>query len=185
LLEKLPENCSATLAWGALLHDVGKPPTFRIAPDRIRFDRHVEVGVKMTEELGRELRFSNDELEQVSALVENHMKFAEVTRMRESTLKRFMRLPCFDEHLALHRMDCLSSHGDLSLYDFVKKKMEETPVEEIRPPALVRGQDLIAAGYKPGPAFKEILSAVEDAQLEGRLQSREQAMEFVRAEFPA
>jgi len=185
LLEKLPENASPTLAWGALLHDVGKPPTFRIAPDRIRFDGHVEVGVKMTEKLGRELRFSNEELEQVSALVENHMKFSEVTRMRESTLKRFMRMPRFDEHMALHKMDCLSSHGDLSLYDFVKAKMEQTPLEEIRPALLVSGEDLIAAGYKPGPRFKEILSAVEDAQLEGRLQSREQALEYVRAEFPA
>ena len=184
LLEKLQPNASPTLAWGALLHDVGKPPTFRVAPDRIRFDGHVEVGVKMTEKLGRELRFSNDELEQVSALVANHMKFAEVTRMRESTLKRFMRLPRFEEHMALHKMDCLSSHGDLSLYEFVKQKMEQTPVEEIRPAALINGQDLIAAGYAPGPRFKEILSAVEDGQLEGRLTSREQAMEFVHREYP-
>jgi len=183
LLEKLPPNSSPTLAWGALLHDVGKPPTYRVAPDRIRFDGHVEVGVRMTERLGRELRFSNDELEQVSALVENHMKFAEVTRMRESTLKRFMRLPRFEEHMALHRMDCLASHGDLSLYEFVKDKIEHTPVEEIRPTPLVKGQDLIAAGYKPGPRFKEILSAVEDGQLEGRLQSREQALAYVRKEF--
>ncbi len=185
LLEKLPPNSSPTLAWGALLHDVGKPPTYRVAPDRIRFDGHVEVGVKMTERLGRELRFSNDELHQVSALVENHMKFAEVTRMRESTLKRFMRLPRFEEHMALHRMDCLSSHGDLSLYEFVKEKMEQIPVEEIRPAPLINGQDLIAAGYMPGPRFKEILSAVEDGQLEGRLQSRERALEFVRQEFPS
>lgn len=184
LLEKLPPNCSPTLAWGALLHDVGKPPTYRVAPDRIRFDGHVEVGVKMTEQLGRELRFSNEELEQVSALVENHMKFADVARMRESTLKRFIRMPKFDEHMALHRMDCLSSHGDLSLYEFVKEKMERTPKEEIRPAVLINGQDLIAAGYEPGPRFKEILSAVEDAQLDGRLSLREQAMEFVRNEFP-
>jgi poly(A) polymerase len=184
LLEKLPENCSPTLAWGALLHDVGKPPTFRVAPDRIRFDGHVDVGVQMTERLGRELRFSNDELQQVSALVANHMKFAEVTHMRESTLKRFMRMPRFDEHMALHKMDCLSSHGDLSLYEFVKQKMEETPAKEIRPEPLIAGADLIAAGYRPGPLFKRILAAVEDRQLEGRLQSREQAMEFVRAEFP-
>jgi poly(A) polymerase len=185
LLEKLPENCSPTLAWGALLHDVGKPPTFRVAPDRIRFDGHVDVGVKMTEELGRDLRFSNEELQQVRALVANHMKFSEVTRMRESTLKRFLRMPRFDEHMALHKMDCLSSHGDLSLYDFVKQKMEETPAREIRPEPLIAGDDLIAAGYKPGPRFKEILSAVEDGQLEGRLQSREQAMQYVRTEFPA
>ncbi len=183
LLEMIPPNSSPTLAWGALLHDVGKPPTYRIAPDRIRFDGHVEVGVKMTERLGRELRFSNEDLQQVSALVENHMKFADVTRMRESTLKRFMRLPRFEEHMALHRMDCLASHRDLSLYKFVKEKLEHTPVEEIRPAPLVKGQDLIAAGYRPGPRFKEILSAVEDGQLEGRLQSREQALEFVRREF--
>jgi poly(A) polymerase len=184
LLEKLPANSSPTLAWGALLHDVGKPPTFRVAPDRIRFDGHVEVGVKMTEQLGRKLRFSNDELGQVSSLVANHMKFAEVTRMRESTLKRFMRLPQFDEHMALHKMDCLSSHGSLELYDFVKEKMEETPAEEIRPDPLITGRDLIAAGYQPGPRFKEILSAVEDAQLEGRLSSREQALDFIAREFP-
>ena len=184
LLEKLPENCSPTLAWGALLHDVGKPPTFRVAPDRIRFDGHVDVGVRMTERLGRELRFSNDELDQVSALVANHMKFSEVTRMRESTLKRFMRLPRFDEHMALHKMDCLSSHGNLELYDFVKEQMERTPAEEIRPEPLISGKDLISAGYQPGPQFKPILAAVEDAQLEGRLHTREQAMAFVKAEFP-
>jgi poly(A) polymerase len=184
LLEKLPPNVSPTLAWGALLHDVGKPPTFRVAPDRIRFDGHVEVGVKMTEQLGRKLRFSNDELSQVSSLVANHMKFAEVTRMRESTLKRFMRLPKFDEHMTLHKMDCLSSHGSLELYDFVKAKMEETPAEQIRPAPLITGRDLIAAGYHPGPRFKEILSTVEDAQLEGRLGSRERALAFVAAEFP-
>ncbi len=184
LLEKLPENSSPTLAWGALLHDVGKPPTFRVAPDRIRFDGHVEVGVKMTEQLGRELRFSNDELDQVSALVANHMKFMEVTRMRESTLKRFMRLPRFDEHMALHKLDCLSSHGNLELYDFVKEQMEKTPAEEIRPAPFLTGKDLIAAGYKPGPGFKQMLAAVEDAQLEGRLRSTEEALGFVKAEFP-
>ncbi len=184
LLEKLPENSSPTLAWGALLHDVGKPPTFRVAPDRIRFDGHVDVGVRMTERLGQELRFSNQELDQVTALVANHMKFAEVTRMRESTLKRFMRLPHFEEHMALHKLDCLSSHGSLALYDFVKEKMEQTPTEEIHPAPLISGNELIAAGYQPGPRFKQILSAVEDAQLEGRLNSREQALEFVRSEFP-
>ena len=184
LLEQLQENVSPTLAWGALLHDVGKPPTFRVAPDRIRFDGHVEVGVKMAEHLGREMRFSNQQLEQVSALVANHMKFAEVTRMRESTLKRFMRLPNFDEHMALHKMDCLSSHGDLSLYEFVKQKMEATPAAAFLPDPLIKGDDLITAGYTPGPQFKEILSAVEDRQLEGRLQSREEALDFVREQFP-
>lgn len=184
LLEQLPENVSPALAWGALLHDVGKPPTFRVAPDRIRFDGHVEVGVKIAEQLAHELRFSNEQREQVSSLVANHMKFAEVARMRESTLKRFMRLPEFEQHMALHKMDCISSHGDLSLYDFVKQKMEETPAESFRPDPLIKGDDLIAAGYQPGPRFKEILSAVEDAQLEGRLDSREKALQFVQTQYP-
>jgi poly(A) polymerase len=184
LLENLPTPCPLTLAWGALLHDVGKPPTFRVAPDRIRFDSHVEVGVKMAEEICRRLRFSNDDTEQILALVDNHMRFGHVTRMKESTLKRFLRLPAFDEHLALHRADCLASHRNLSTYEFIRQKRAEIPPEKMRPSPLVTGDDLIAVGHLPGPRFREILSAVEDAQLEGRLPSREAALEFVRAEFP-
>jgi poly(A) polymerase len=174
-----------TLAWGALLHDVGKPATFRLAPDRIRFDNHVEVGVKIAEEICRRLRFSNDETEQILALVENHMRFGHVSRMKESTLKRFLRLPEFDQHLALHRADSLSSHRHLSTYEFIRQKQSEIPPEKIRPRPLVTGDDLIAAGHAPGPKFREILNAVEDAQLEGRLASRDAALEFVQREFPA
>jgi poly(A) polymerase len=184
LLEKLPHPCSRTLAWGSLLHDVGKPPTFRVAPDRIRFDGHVEVGVKMAEAICRRLRFSNDDMEQILALVANHMRFAHVTRMKESTLKKFLRMPRFEEHLALHRADCEASHGDLTSYQFTKEKLAATPPEKMRPAPLVTGDDLISAGYQPGPRFKEILTAVEDAQLEGRLQSKDAAMEFVGREFP-
>ena len=184
-LESLPRPCPATLAWGVLLHDVGKPPTFRIAPDRIRFDNHVEVGVKMAEEICRRLRFSNDETAQIIALVENHMRFGHVSRMKESTLKRFMRLPAFDEHMALHRADCLASHRNLSTYEFLQQKRIETPPETMRPSPLVTGDDLIAAGYAPGPKFREILEAVEDAQLEGRLGSRDEALAFVQRKFPA
>jgi poly(A) polymerase len=185
LLEKLEAGVSRTLAWGALLHDVGKPPTFRIAPDRIRFDGHVEVGVAMAREICSRLRMSNDDTDQILALVNNHMKFADSPKMKESTLKRFMRLPQFPEHMALHRLDCLSSHADLSLYDFVGRKMAETSPEEIRPAPLVNGNDLIAMGHQPGPRFKEILSAVEDQQLEGSLSTRAAALEFVRMNFPA
>jgi poly(A) polymerase len=185
LLEQLPPNCSRTLAWGALLHDVGKPPTFRVAPDRIRFDGHVEVGVRMAHEICQRLHFSNDDTEQIEELVANHMRFSDVERMKDSTLKRFMRLPKFDEHMELHRIDCLSSHRDLSLYNFVSEKVRTTPPEQIRPTALISGADLIELGYRPGPHFKEILSAVEDAQLEGRLQSRDDALGFVQKEFPA
>jgi poly(A) polymerase len=184
LLEKLQEGNSKTLAWGALLHDVGKPPTFRRAPDRIRFDGHVEVGVKMAAEICRRLRFSNHETDQILALVNHHMRFADVQRMKQSTLKKFLRLPAFDEHLELHHIDCLSSHGNLDSYEYSREQLRSLPPEAIRPTPLITGRDLIEAGYEPGPRFKEILTAVEDAQLEGRVASREAAMEFVRREFP-
>ncbi len=184
LLEKLQAGCSKTLAWGALLHDVGKPPTFRVAPDRIRFDGHVEVGVKMAAEICRRLRFSNYETDQILALVANHMRFADVQRMKQSTLKKFFRLPAFDEHLELHRMDCLSSHGQLDSYEYSREQLRSLPPEAIRPTPLISGRDLIDAGYEPGPRFKEVLATVEDAQLEGRLTSRDAAMEYVLREFP-
>jgi putative nucleotidyltransferase with HDIG domain len=184
LLDKLPHPCSPTLAWGALLHDVGKPPTFRIAPDRIRFDGHVEVGLKMGEAICHRLRFSNHDTEQVLALIENHMRFGQVMQMKESTLKKFLRMPQFEEHLDLHRVDCQASHGILTAYQFAREKLASIPPEKMRPAPLVTGDDLIAAGYAPGPRFKEILSAVEDGQLEGRLHSKQDALEFVARDFP-
>jgi poly(A) polymerase len=184
LLEKLPPGTSPTLAWGALLHDVGKPATFsHQPPDRIRFNGHVEVGVKMAQDILRRLRFSNEQCTQILSLVENHMRFGDVEKMKSSTLKRFFRLPHFDEHLALHRMDCLSSHGDLSLYEFAKQKREEMPEEVVRPALLVTGRDLIAAGYQPGPQFKDMLRLAEDAQLEGRIHTRDEALALVREQF--
>ena len=184
LLDKLPAGGSKTLAWGALLHDVGKPPTFRVAPDRIRFDSHVEVGVKMAAEICRRLRFSNYETGQILALVDNHMRFADVQRMKQSTLKKFLRLAAFDEHLELHRMDCLSSHGNLDSYEYSRDQLQSIPPEAIRPTPLITGQDLIEAGYAPGPRFKEILSAIEDAQLEGRIATHAAALEWLAREFP-
>ena len=184
LLENLPHPCPPTLAWGALLHDVGKPATFRVAPDRIRFDDHVDVGVKIAEQICERLRLSNHHAAQILALVDNHMRFSHATRMNQSTLKKFLRMPGFDEHLALHRADSLASHRNLSTYEFVRQKLAEIPPEKIRPAALLTGDDLIAAGYVPGPKFREILEAVEDAQLEGRLLSRDTALEFVKSAFP-
>jgi len=183
LLQQLPAGTSPSLAFGTLLHDVGKPPTFRVAPDRIRFDGHAEVGTRMAAQIGNRLRLANHESEKITALVENHMKFGEVKKMRESTLKRFLRMPNFDEHLALHRMDCLASHRDLSLYEFCREKLAALSEEQIRPKPLLDGRDLIAAGYEPGPEFKPMLSAAEDAQLEGRVHSKEEALELVRREF--
>jgi poly(A) polymerase len=183
LLAQLEPGCAGTLAWGALLHDVGKPPTFRVAPDRIRFDGHVEVGVAMGAEILRRYRFSNEDTRQILALIENHMRFADAPRMKSSTLKRFFRLPCFEEHLALHRMDCLAAHANLEIYDFVRERYHSMPEEAVRPAPLLTGTDLIAAGYKPGPLFKQILQAVEDAQLEGLIATREEALALVRNQF--
>jgi poly(A) polymerase len=183
LLEQLPPRCPRTLAWGALLHDVGKPPTFRIAPDRIRFDGHVEVGVAMAAEICRRFRFSNEDTHQVLALVENHMRFADAPRMKDSTLKRFFRLPCFEEHLELHRMDCMAAHGNLEIYNYVSERYHSIAEEEFRPAPLLTGHDLIAAGYAPGPHFKEMLRAAEDAQLEGSLATKEEALALVRDRF--
>ena len=184
LLENLPHPCPATLAWGALLHDVGKPPTFRRASDRIRFDEHAEVGTKMSEAICRRLRFSAHDSDQIQALVENHMRFQHVRQMKDSTFKRFIRMPGFDQHLELHRLDCESSHRNLGLYNFTREKITRLPPQAVHPAPLVTGEDLIAAGYSPGPQFKQILTAVEDAQLEGRVTSREQAMQLVESEFP-
>jgi poly(A) polymerase len=181
LLEKF-EHPTATLAWGALLHDVGKPPTFRVA-ERIRFDGHVESGVRLAHGILGRLRFSREEQEQVEALVANHMRFKDVPRMKESTLKRFLRLPRFAEHLELHRLDCLASHGHLENYEFVRRKLAQLPAEQLRPPPLLTGRDLIAEGYTPGPRFSKMLTAVEDAQLEGRIHSRDEALELVMGLF--
>jgi poly(A) polymerase len=182
LLERL-DHPTPTLAWSALLHDVGKPPTFRVA-ERIRFDGHVEEGVKLAHGILTRLRFSRDDMERVEALIANHMRFKDAHRMKESTLKRFLRMPGFGDHLELHRLDCLASNGNLENYELVKRKLEELPEEQLKPAPLVTGADLIAEGYVPGPRFAEMLAAVEDAQLEGRVGSREEALAMVREMFP-
>jgi poly(A) polymerase len=183
LLEQLEAGCAMTLAWGALLHDVGKPPTFRRGPDRIRFDGHVEVGVAMGAEICRRFRFSNEETRQILALIENHMRFADAARMKASTLKRFFRLEGFEEHLALHRMDCLAGGGNLEHWEFVRERWLAMPEETVRPKPLITGRELIAAGYKPGAGFKEMLRAVEDAQLEGRIGTAAEALRLVEGKF--
>ena len=179
MLDKLPEHPPATLALGVLLHDVGKPPTFRIA-DRIRFDGHVEAGEKMAGDILKRLKFPNDDIEQIIALVANHMRFSAVQDMRESTVKRFLRLPQFEEHLELHKLDCLCSMGNLQNYEFMKERFEHSPPEQLRPARLLTGRDLIEAGYKPGPEFSRMLEMAEDAQLEGRINSKEEALDLIR-----
>ena len=186
MLEGLPAGTRPTLAWGVLLHDVGKPPTFQSAAetgDRIRFNNHVAVGVRMAEAICGRLRFSNEDTEQILALVDNHMKFGAVEEMRTSTLKKFVRLPRFEEHLALHRLDCLASHGHFDSYEFVRRFLAETPPERVRPERLLTGDDLQDMGFRPGPRFSEILEALEDAQLEGEIKTRAEAEGFVLERF--
>jgi poly(A) polymerase len=186
MLEAIPAGTPETLVWGVLLHDVGKPPTFTPPSgpgDRIRFNEHAEVGTRMAEAICRRLHFSNEETDQIAALVANHMKFKDVLQMKAATLKRFVRLDRFDEHLELHRLDCISSHGSLENYDFTRRFIAETPPEQVRPPRLLTGDDLKQLGLAPGPAFKTILEAVEDAQLEGRIADHAEAIEMVRKQF--
>jgi poly(A) polymerase len=179
MLEGLKPGCSHTLAWGVLLHDVGKPPTFAppAGPNgRIRFDRHVEVGTRMAEEICRRLRFSNADREQIAALVANHLRFKDVPQMKPATLKRFARLDRFEEHLELHRLDCMSSHRNLENYEFMHRFLAETPEEQVHPVRLLTGDDLISLGLRPGPKFKEILERAEDAQLDGKIATHEEAL---------
>jgi poly(A) polymerase len=186
MLDGLAAGCSPTLAWGVLLHDVGKPPTFTppSGPNgRIRFDEHVEVGTRMAEEICRRLRFSNDDTAQIAALVANHLRFKDVPQMKPSTIKRFVRLDRFEEHMELHRLDCSSSHGHLDNYEFVRRFLAETPPEQVHPPRLLTGDDLISLGYRPGPPFHAILEAVEEAQLNGKVTTREAAMRLVEDSF--
>jgi poly(A) polymerase len=182
MLEAL-HSPTVTLALGVLLHDVGKPPTFTIR-ERIRFDNHTEVGAKMAEVICRRLRLPTQQTDHVVSLVRNHLRFKDLPQMRRSTQLRFLRMEGFEEHLELHRLDCLASHRNLTNYELAKQLLEETPAEQIKPQPLIRGDDLIAAGYSPGPQFKEILRTVEDAQLEGSIHSREEGLRLVQERFP-
>lgn len=179
LLEKL-ENPSAVLAFAALLHDVGKPPTFQIRDDRIRFYEHSHVGAEMAENILRRLRFSNEEIEAVVTCVNNHMKFANVKEMREGKLKRFMSTSTFPVEMVLHRIDCESSHGILDNYYFLQRKLEEFREDELRPKPLLNGDDLQQLGMKPGPAMKPILEEAYELQLENRFRTKDEVILWVR-----
>lgn len=178
------DHPNPTLAMGALLHDIGKPSTFRVA-DRIRFDGHAEAGVEIARGILERLRFSRNETDQILALISNHMRFKDVPRMRQSTLKRFLRLPDFEEHLELHRVDCLASHGDLGIWRFARESLAALSEDELRPKRLITGRDLIAAGYEPGPELGKALEQVETAQLEGLIHTKDEALTFAKKLSPA
>jgi len=185
MLDLLPNEVSLPLVLSVLFHDIGKPPTASVDEEgRIRFNGHDRVGAEMTETLMERLRFSRAEIDATVEAVRQHMVFKDVPNMRVARLKRFMARPTFADELELHRVDCTSSHGMLDNYEFLQRKQEEFANEPIIPPPLVRGDDLIALGLKPGPRFGEILEAVETRQLEGILRDREEALAWVRAEYP-
>ena len=183
LFEYLDEP-SAELAWSALLHDIGKPATM-VQAERIRFHGHDAVGANMAAAICGRLRMSNEARRVICTLVAEHMRISHVRQMRPSTLMRLLREPHFPELLELHRADCLASHGKLDLYEFCQEQLAELKKEQLRPPALLTGNDLIALGFAPGPLFREILAAVEDAQLEGQLDSYQSALRFVQRKFSA
>jgi poly(A) polymerase len=186
MLALLPRDASVLLVLATLFHDLGKPPTMeRDHTGRIRFSGHESVSAQMTEKIMRRLRFSNEEIEATTAMVQNHMVFKDVQNMRVSRLKRFLARPTFDDELELHRVDCLASHGNLDNYEFLKRRDEDLANEPLIPPPLVTGHDLIALGWKPGPKFKTILEAVQVRQLEGILRTREEAISWVEKEFAA
>jgi poly(A) polymerase len=184
MLEMLPAEASLPLVFSVLFHDVAKPPTAIVDEEgRIRFNGHDRIGAEMTEQIMERLRFSRAEIDATVEAVRQHMVFKDVPNMRVAKLKRFMARPTFEDELELHRVDCASSHAMLDNYEFLLRKKEEFANEPIIPPSLVRGDDLIAMGMKPGPQFGEILEAVETRQLEGALKNREEALEWVKAEF--
>lgn len=184
MLQLLPEQVSVPLVFAVLFHDVAKRVTATVdETGRIRFNEHDRIGAQMTEAIMRRLRFSGAEIEAAVEMVKQHMVFKDAPNMRVAKLKRFMARPTFDEELELHRVDCESSHGMLDNYQFLVRKREEFANEPIIPPPLVRGDDLIAFGLKPGPKFGEILEAVETRQLEGTLRTREQALDWVKREY--
>jgi poly(A) polymerase len=184
MLELLPERVSVPLVLSVLFHDVAKPVTATVdETGRIRFNEHDRIGAAMTESIMERLRFSRAEIDAVVEMVRQHMVFKDVPQMRVAKLKRFMARPTFAEELELHRVDCASSHGMMDNYEFLLQKREEFANEPIIPPPLVRGDDLIALGMKPGPEFGEILEAVETRQLEGALKDRQQALDWIKREY--
>ncbi len=183
-IEQLPAGVSETLALGLLLHDVGKPVTAARRDNRITFYGHTTVGAELAVAICQRLRRSRATWERVAYLVTNHLRLVDAPEMRLSTLKRLLRHEGFDELLALARMDALASNRDLRYVEFCAQRRAELAREEIRPPRLLGGDDLIDLGYQPGPRLGEILRALEEAQLEGEVTSRVEAERFVRSRFP-
>jgi putative nucleotidyltransferase with HDIG domain len=185
MLSLLPEVVSTPLLLSVLLHDIAKPATRTVDPDgRIRFNGHDKLGAEMTGEILRRLRFSNEVIAATVEAVLNHMKFMHVQEMRTAKLKRWIASPTFADELQLHRADCLGSNGLTDNFEFMRGKQEEFSAAPVLPPPLLTGAHLMRMGYAAGPAFKEMLTAVHDAQLDGTLTSQTEAEAYVRKHWP-
>ena len=175
-----PPEARIVLALAVLLHDVGKPSTFERAPDRIRFHEHDKIGAEMAQKILRRLRFPNDVIEKVCICVGEHMRIRNVQVMRPAKLKRILARETFADELELHRLDCLTSHGNIANYEFLRAKAAELPPEVLKPAPLVTGHDLLALGFAQGPLLGQVLRELEELQLEERMQSREEALAYAR-----
>ena len=183
MLSLLKDAPSIELVLSVLLHDIGKPATYSFdeEADRIRFNGHDKLGAEMSEQILRDLKFSNSIIEDVVQMVANHMTFKDVQKMRQSKLKRFMSRSTFNDEIELHRVDCLGSWGGLDNYDFLNKKMVEFANEPIIPQPLLTGKDLIELGWSPGPDLGQTLNSVQDMQLEGKLNSKDEALDWIKS----
>jgi len=184
MLELLPieedGQANKILAWAALLHDAGKALTRTEDEKGVHFYGHVQLGEKIADEMMKSLRFSRAQREAVIELIHYHMVFMNVHKMRPGRLKRFLRMPNFDLHLELHRLDCLASHGMLDNYEFCKDKLKELDIEDLHPTRLLTGDDLIEMGYPPGKNMGRILKKLENEQLEGKIKTKDEALIFVK-----
>lgn len=185
MLNMLSSEPSLELCLAVLLHDIGKPSTYSYNPeeDRIRFSGHDQVGAEMAEVILKRLKYSNKTIEEVCAMVKNHMNFMNVRFMKTSKVKRFMARPTYQQEMELHRVDCGSSNGITENYDFLRAKEQEFAAEPLIPPPLISGKDLISLGYPPGPDFKPIIEAIQNEQLEGKLSTKEQAIAWLSENY--
>ena len=186
MLTLLKEDPSLSLVLSVLLHDIGKPATFSYdeEADRIRFNGHDKIGSGMATTILRRLKYPNKIIEEVTEMVDNHMTFKDVQKMREAKLKRFMARSTFEDETELHRVDCLGSWGGLDNYDFLNQKRADFDNEPIIPPPLLTGNDLIEIGWNPGPELGKILTKVQDLQLEGSLSTKVEALDWVNSNHP-
>lgn len=179
VLRLLPVRPSFTLAFAALVHDVGKPFTRANHHGRTSFHSHDQVGSRIADRLCRNLRLSNVERERITWLVAFHQYLGEAKKLREAKLKRVLAQPGIDELLALHRADALASTGDTEHVDYCAYYLENQPAGPINPPPLLTGHDLVRHGLEPGAHFSVILETIREAQLEGRVQSKREVLDWV------